>query len=113
MKKFVTSSLFFVTVFAAQAANAGWYCAAASWSAHGWGTANYQATARQRALSECSVRTPRNQICYVTTCHVLRGETDEKSGEVESLSGKDALDGIDLDSFAEEDKAAGQLAEKM
>lgn len=46
-----------------------WYCRARSPSASGWGShPNSLSYARQRALTECAVRTPRRQVCRITTC---------------------------------------------
>jgi hypothetical protein len=53
----------FVTPSTAEAA----YCTARSPYASGWGQGNLR-YARQRALYECSIRTPRGYTCYITSC---------------------------------------------
>ena len=46
-----------------------WYCEARGGSgARGWGTSYNLARARRIALVQCSVRTPRGYMCYVTGC---------------------------------------------
>lgn len=46
-----------------------WYCRARSPSAWGWGQHPTSLSyARQRALAECAVRTPRRQVCRITSC---------------------------------------------
>lgn len=43
------------------------YCEAKSRYASGWGSGSLS-YARQRALYECAVRTPRGHNCYITYC---------------------------------------------
>jgi hypothetical protein len=46
-----------------------WYCRATSANAFGWGShPTSQSYARRRALAECAVRTPRNQVCRIRYC---------------------------------------------
>lgn len=58
---FTTAS--FVSPSKAEAA----YCEARSRFASGWGSGALH-TARQRALYECAIRTPRGYNCYITRC---------------------------------------------
>ncbi len=44
------------------------YCTANSRSAYGWGSSPGLARAKQIALSQCAVRTPRGQWCRITAC---------------------------------------------
>lgn len=44
------------------------YCEARSRYASGWGQSGSIQRARQRALYECAVRTPRGYNCYITSC---------------------------------------------
>lgn len=112
MKK-VKALFFFAAVAAAPLAQAGWYCEAASWSAYGWGSSGSYNGARNRALSECAVRTPSTQYCYITNCSVLRGESKDEGGVVPARAGKDALEGLDLDVFSEAEQLAGKAEEKQ
>lgn len=59
---FATTS--FVTPSTAEAA----YCEARSRYASGWGQSQSMRRARERALYECAVRTPRGYNCYITHC---------------------------------------------
>lgn len=55
-------------IFAAADANA-WVCrATSSTGSYGWGSSSNLAYARQRALLECAVRTPKNRTCYIRSC---------------------------------------------
>jgi hypothetical protein len=46
-----------------------WYCTARSNTGQwGWGRNFYRGIAVQRALNECSIRTPRYGTCYSTGC---------------------------------------------
>jgi hypothetical protein len=58
---FTTAS--FVTPNKAEAA----YCEARSPYASGWGSGHIS-YARNRALRECAIRTPRGYTCYITAC---------------------------------------------
>ncbi|MBY0531724.1 MAG: hypothetical protein K2P86_07115 [Xanthobacteraceae bacterium] len=58
---FATAS--FITPTKAEAA----YCEARSPYASGWGQGSL-GYARQRALRECAIRTPRGYTCYITHC---------------------------------------------
>ncbi len=53
----------FVTSSTAEAA----VCTAKSRFASGWGQGSYS-YARNRALYECAIRTPRGYTCYITHC---------------------------------------------
>lgn len=53
----------FVTPSTAEAAT----CTAKSRFASGWGQGSYS-YARNRALYECAIRTPRGYNCYITHC---------------------------------------------
>ena len=73
MKKFIAiaaiafagfAGFSFVTPSTAEAAT----CHARSPSATGWGQGSWR-YARERALYECAIRTPRGQTCYITHCH--------------------------------------------
>ncbi|MDR3493451.1 MAG: hypothetical protein P4L82_02515 [Ancalomicrobiaceae bacterium] len=56
-----------VSMWAAAPAQA-WYCRATSPQAwgEGWGSLRY---ARNRALAECAIRTPRWSRCYIRYCN--------------------------------------------
>ncbi len=58
------STFSFVSPSTAEAA----YCEARSRYASGWGRSQSMSNARQRALYECAVRTPRGYTCYITFC---------------------------------------------
>lgn len=58
------ASYSFVAPSAAEAA----YCEARSRYASGWGQSQSMRRARERALYECAVRTPRGYTCYITHC---------------------------------------------
>ncbi|MBV8565578.1 MAG: hypothetical protein JO273_09005 [Methylobacteriaceae bacterium] len=61
----VAASLWTLAPSPAQA----WYCQASSnTGAWGWGTNYWLGAARQRALLECAVRTPRWGRCFITSC---------------------------------------------
>jgi hypothetical protein len=45
-----------------------WMCVATSSRARGWGTSGSMVAAKNRALSECAVRTPRGRTCYIRYC---------------------------------------------
>lgn len=59
----VFSALSFASPTTAEAA----YCQARSPYASGWGSGS-MSYARQRALRECAIRTPRGYTCYITSC---------------------------------------------
>ncbi len=55
------------TAFSVTAAQAH-ICYAHSRVAYGWGSAAYLRTARTIALANCSIRTPRGMMCWITSC---------------------------------------------
>jgi hypothetical protein len=66
MKKIINSVLFLVVMSLSIGANAYW-CSANSTSAYGYGFSPISTTdACERAVTECVVRTPHWQVCYVT-----------------------------------------------
>jgi alpha-tubulin suppressor-like RCC1 family protein len=66
----VTSAVIFASVAAAIPAKAyACYCEARSPYAWGWGQHGSCARAQQIALTQCAVRTPRGNYCYVTFCN--------------------------------------------
>jgi hypothetical protein len=66
----VASAAIFAAVVAAIPAKAyACYCEARSSSAWGWGQHGSCARAQQIALTQCAVRTPRRNYCYVTFCN--------------------------------------------
>ena len=57
-----------VALMAATEANA-WVCrATSSTGSSGWASSGNLGYARQRALLECAVRTPRGRVCYIRSC---------------------------------------------
>jgi hypothetical protein len=60
----VFATISFVSPSTAEAA----YCEARSRVASGWGRSPSLSNARQRALYECAIRTPRGMTCYITSC---------------------------------------------
>jgi hypothetical protein len=60
----VFTTVSFVSPTTAEAA----YCEARSRVASGWGRSHSLSNARQRALYECAIRTPRGLTCYITSC---------------------------------------------
>lgn len=72
MKKYlaiaaIAAAAFTTFSFASPSTAEAAYCEARSRFASGWGSGNL-AYARNRALYECSVRTPRGYNCYITHC---------------------------------------------
>lgn len=106
-----TSAALFIGMFSS-AAQAGWYCEAESYSASGWGSSSSRSTAVNRALHECSIRTPSNQVCYLTRCNRTRGAGDEVSGEISGADPEDRksiIDSIDADKVVKEETLQGGL----
>jgi hypothetical protein len=63
----ITASAFVAPAPAsAQALTGRTVCIAHSPVAQGWGVSYDQASACRIALNQCSIRTPYNQVCYVT-----------------------------------------------
>jgi len=72
MKKYlaiaaITAAAFSATSFVSPSTAHAAYCEARSAYASGWGSGHIS-YARQRALNECAVRTPRGYTCYITGC---------------------------------------------
>ncbi len=66
----VTSAVIFAGLAAAIPAKAyACYCEARSNYAWGWGQHASCGRAKQIALTQCAVRTPRGAYCYVTFCN--------------------------------------------
>ena len=73
MKKYlavaaVAAATFATTSFVSPTSAEAAYCEARSRVANGWGRSAYMNEARQRALYECAIRTPRGYTCYITSC---------------------------------------------
>lgn len=63
----VTAAAFTAVSFVSPTKAEAAYCEARSPYASGWGSGN-MSYARNRALRECAVRTPRGATCYITYC---------------------------------------------
>ena len=73
MKKFLAiaaavAAIFTTVSFVSPSTAEAAYCEARSRVANGWGRSPYLNEARQRALYECAIRTPRGYTCYITQC---------------------------------------------
>lgn len=57
-----------VALVASTSSASAWVCRADSRNAFGWGSSPRLAVAKQIALSQCAVRTPRGRYCRITAC---------------------------------------------
>ncbi|MFT5716464.1 MAG: hypothetical protein ACI9T7_000640 [Oleiphilaceae bacterium] len=107
--KVIVSSL--TLVLFSMGAQASWYCEADSHSARGWGSAHSRSQASDIALRECAIRTPYDEVCYITRCNRTRGVSDDKGGELTTQDTPDRtslLESIDTKSIEKDEMKQGE-----
>jgi hypothetical protein len=68
MKRALIATLSAAAVLSLPMVASAYTCYSRSPAATGWATSPALSVAQRAALNQCAIRTPRNEVCRITTC---------------------------------------------